>query len=139
MSGKSNVEPQLGVSVGVFEGREHVTSNGVRVVHDDYDISFARAGVAVGRTLQGPRLGGSAYVRASARHDFGDDPRIEASRDGGGIVPETADRTGTGGEFAAGADLAVGEHTGLFFEASRATGTGTERDWGVRAGLRYSW
>ncbi|MEZ0471673.1 autotransporter outer membrane beta-barrel domain-containing protein [Luteimonas salinilitoris] len=133
------VEPQLGVSVGVVDGREHVTSNGVRVAHDDYDISFARAGIAVGRTLQGPRLGGSAYVRASARHDFGDDPRIAASRDGGGIVPETADRTGTGGEFAAGADLAVGARTGLFFEASRATGTGTERDWGVRAGLRYSW
>ncbi|WP_255516279.1 autotransporter outer membrane beta-barrel domain-containing protein [Luteimonas suaedae] len=133
------VEPQLGVSVGVVDGREHVTSNGVRVAHDDYDISFARAGVAVGRTLQGPRLGGNAYVRASARHDFGDDPRIAASRDGGGIVPETADRTGTGGEFAAGADLAVGARTGLFFEASRTTGTRTERDWGVRAGLRYSW
>ena len=133
------IEPQLGLSVGSVDGSEHTTSNGVRIAHDGYEVSFARAGVAVGRTLQGPRLSGRLYPRAAARHDFGDDLRITASRDGGSIVPETAERTGRGGEFGAGADLAVGARTGVYFEASKATATDTERDWGVQAGFRYSW
>lgn len=133
------IEPQLGLSVGAVDGSDHTTSNGVRIAHDDYDVSFARAGAAVGRTLQGPALAGRVYLRAAARHDFGDDLRIAASRDGGSIVPEAADRTGTGGEFAAGADLAIGARAGLFFEASKASGEGTGRDWGAQAGFRYNW
>nr|WP_255783867.1 autotransporter outer membrane beta-barrel domain-containing protein [Lysobacter chinensis] len=133
------VEPQIGVSVGTVDASRHTTSNGVRIDHDDHDVASARVGVAIGRTLQGPTLGGEVYLRAAALHDFGDDPHIAASRDGGGIVPEAVDRTGTGGEFAAGADLTLGARSGLFFEASSSTGTGIERDWGVRVGFRYSW
>ena len=133
------VEPQIGLSLGTVDASDHATSNGVRITHDDYDVMFARLGVAVGRTLEGPTLGGDLYLRVSARHDFGDDPRVAASRDGGGIVPEAADRTGTGSELAAGADLALGARSGLFFEASGSTGAGIERDWGARVGFRYSW
>lgn len=133
------IEPQVGLSVGRVNGSEHTTSNGVLVRHDDYDASYVRAGVAIGRTLQGQRLRGDVYARAAARQDFGDDPRITASRDGGSIVPDTVDRTGAGGEFALGANLGVGKRAGVFFEASRATGNGTERDWGAQAGVRFSW
>lgn len=133
------LEPQLGLSVGRVKGSEHTTSNGVLVSHDDYDASYARAGLAIGRTLQGQRLRGDVYARAAARQDFGDDPRITACRDGGSIVPDTVDRTGAGGEFALGANLGVGERARVFFEASRATGKGTERDWGAQAGVRFTW
>jgi outer membrane autotransporter protein len=133
------IEPQVGLSVGRVNGSEHTTSNGVLVRHDDYDASYVRAGVAIGRTLQGQRLRGDVYARAAARQDFGDDPRITASRDGGSIVPDTVDRTGAGGEFALGANLGVGKRAGVFFEASRATGNGTERDWGAQAGVRFNW
>jgi outer membrane autotransporter protein len=133
------LEPQVGLSVGRVKGSEHTTSNGVLVSHEDYDVSYARAGLAIGRTLQGQRLRGDLYARIAARQDFGDDPRITASRDGGSIVPDTVDRTGAGGEFALGANLGVGKRAGVFFEASRATGKGTERDWGAQAGVRINW
>jgi outer membrane autotransporter protein len=116
------LEPQVGLSVGRVKGSKHTTSNGVLVSHDDYDASYARAGVAIGRTLQGQRLRGDIYARAAARQDFGDDPRITASRDGGSIVPDTVDRTGAGGEFALGANLGVGKRAGI---ASDRQGHGT--------------
>jgi outer membrane autotransporter protein len=134
------IEPQLGLSVGAIRGSRHTTLNGVLVDQDRLDTSFARVGVAFGKTLQGSRLQGNVYARASALHYFGDNLDIAASKDGGSIVPETADRKGTGGELVLGADVGfAGKRTGLFFEASGASGMETKQHWAVQAGLRHSW
>lgn len=134
------IEPQLGLAAGTLSGSRHATANGVLINQDKLDTSYARAGVAVGRTLLGTRLQGHAYARASALHYLGDNLDITASKDGGSIAPDTADRTGTGGEFTLGADVNLGsKRTGLFFEASAASGLEVKQHWGVQLGLRHSW
>ena len=73
-------------------------------------------------------------------HYFGDNLDITASMNGGSIVPDTAKRKGTGGEIVLGADVNLSrKRTGLFFEASAASGMETKRYWAVQAGLRHSW
>jgi outer membrane autotransporter protein len=134
------LEPQLGLSVGAIRDSQHTTVNGVRIDQDRFDSSFARVGVAFGRKLQGARRQGNVYARASAMHYFGDHLDITASMEGGSIVPETAKRKGTGGELVLGADVTFSrKRTGLFFEASGASGMETKRYWAVQAGLRHSW
>jgi outer membrane autotransporter protein len=134
------IEPQLGLAAGSVRGSRHTTANGVLIKQDKLDTSYARTGVAVGRTLQGVRLQGNVYARASALHYLGDNLDITASKDGGSIAPDTADRKGTGGEFTLGADVNLGsKRTGLFFEASTASGMEVKQHWGVQLGLRHSW
>ncbi|MBT2748732.1 MULTISPECIES: autotransporter outer membrane beta-barrel domain-containing protein [unclassified Lysobacter] len=134
------IEPQFGLSLGAIRDSEHTTRNGVRISQDKLDTSFARVGIALGRRLQGARLDGNIYARASALHSFGDNLDIVASKDGGSIAPDTADRKGTSGEFMLGGDVGFGnKQTALFFEASGATGVETERHWAIQAGLRHSW
>ncbi|WP_157510370.1 autotransporter outer membrane beta-barrel domain-containing protein [Lysobacter sp. Root559] len=134
------VEPQLGLSLSAIRGSDYTTRNGVRISQDELDTSYARAGVAFGRTLQGARLAGNVYVRASALHYLGDNLDIAASKDGGSIVPDTSDRKGTSGEFMLGGDVDFGnKRTSLFLEASGTTGAETERRWAIQAGLRHSW
>ncbi|QDH71237.1 autotransporter outer membrane beta-barrel domain-containing protein [Marilutibacter alkalisoli] len=132
------IEPQLELSAGAIGRNDHTTSNGVHVRQERLDASFARAGLALGRTLQGAKTQGSVYARASALHHFGDPLEITASRDGGSIVPDTLDREGSGSEFVLGGNVSL-SRTGLFFEASKASGVDLERDWAVQAGLRYRW
>jgi outer membrane autotransporter protein len=112
----------------------------VRISQDKLDTSYARAGAAFGRTLQGARLTGNVYVRASTLHYLGDNLDITASKDGGSIVPGTSDRKGTSGEFMLGGDVDFSnKRTSLFLEASSAMGAETERRWAIQAGLRHSW
>jgi outer membrane autotransporter protein len=132
------LEPQLELSAGVVARNDHTTSNGVLVRQEQLDASFARAGLSLGRTLQGPRWNGRVYARASALRHFGDPAQITASRDGGSIVPETADREGMGSEYVLGANLSL-RRAGVFLEASTESGVDVKRDWGVQAGLRYRW
>lgn len=134
------IEPQLGLSAGTVRGSEHTTRNGVRISQDKLDTSYARAGIAFGRRLQGARLEGNVYARASALHYLGHNLDITASKDGGNIVPDTSDRKGTSGEFMLGGDVVLGnKRTGLFLEASGAAGVETKRHWAIQAGLRHSW
>jgi outer membrane autotransporter protein len=113
----------------------------VLIEQDRLDTSSARVGIAVGKRLQGEQLQGQVYARASALFAFGDDFDITASKDGGSIVPETADRKGTGGELVLGADVGFGRKrmTGLFLETSGASGMETKWHWAAQAGLRHSW
>ncbi|WP_443190670.1 autotransporter outer membrane beta-barrel domain-containing protein [Pseudomonas indica] len=132
------IEPQLGLSVGAIRGSEHTTRNGVKIEQDGQVNSVARAGVEVGRALQGLGVNGGLYARASALRYMGDDLEIEASQDGATVIPDTADRNGTGSEFVLGGDIGFGL-TSLYLEASEATGVDTKRNWAVQAGLRHSW
>lgn len=134
------VEPLLGLSLGAVGRRDHTTGNGVRIGQDKLDTSYARAGVAFGRTLQGARSAGNVYVRASALRYLGGNLDIAASKDGGSIAPDTSDRKGMSGEFMLGGDVDFGnQRSSLFLEASGATGVETRRHWAVQAGLRHSW
>ncbi|UJB18341.1 MULTISPECIES: autotransporter outer membrane beta-barrel domain-containing protein [Lysobacter] len=134
------VEPQLGLSLGAIRDSEHTTGNGVRISQDTLDASYARVGVAFGRTLEGARLAGNVYVRAAALHYLGDDLDLTASKQGGSIVPATSDRKGTSGELMLGGDVGFNnKRTSLFLEASGATGAETRQHWAIQAGLRHSW
>ena len=132
------IEPQLGLSVGTMRGSQHTTRNGVKIDQDRLVSSVARAGVEIGKTLQGPGINGGLYVRASALRYLGDNLAINASKDGGNIAPDTAERKGTGSEFVLGGDVGLG-NTRLFIEASAATAVDAQRNWTVQAGLRHNW
>ena len=132
------IEPQLGLSVGTIRGNRHTTRNGVQIDQDRLVSSVARAGVEIGKTLQGPGINGGLYVRASALRYQGDNLDINASKDGGSIAPDTAERQGTGNEFVLGGDAGFG-NTRLFIEASSATAVDAQRSWAVQAGLRHNW
>jgi outer membrane autotransporter protein len=134
------IEPQLALSASAISANRHSTSNGVHIDQDKLDTSFARAGVTFGKVLQGQRLNGNVYARASALHYLGDNVDITASRDGGSIVPESLDREGTQGELLVGGDMVLGNgRTGLFLEAAGTTGAETKQHWTVQAGFRHSW
>jgi len=134
------IEPQFGLSAGTIRGSDHTTHNGVRISQDKLDTSFARVGIVFGRRLQGARLDGNVYARASALHYLGDNLDIAAAKDGGSIVPDTSDRKGTSGEFMLGVDVGFGnKRTSMFLEASGATGAETKRHGAVQAGLRHRW
>ncbi len=132
------IEPQLGLSVGTIRGSRHTTRNGVQIDQDRLVSSVARAGVEIGKTLQGPGIDGGLYVRASALRYQGDNLDINASKDGGSIAPDTAERKGTGSEFVLGGDVGLG-NTRLFIEASAATAVDAQRNWTVQAGWRHNW
>jgi outer membrane autotransporter protein len=132
------IEPQLGLSVGRIRGNQRRARNGVAIDQGSQTTGVARPGMTFGKTLQGERLRGNLYVRAAALHYFGDDLDITASKDGGSILVDTAKRTGSGSEFALGVDVGFAA-TGLFIEASEASGVDTKRSWSVQAGLRHSW
>jgi outer membrane autotransporter protein len=132
------VEPQLGLSVGTIRGNRHTTGTGVQIEQDRLVSSVARAGVEIGKTLQGPGVDGGLYVRASALRYQGDSLEISATKDGGSIAPDTAERNGTGSEFVLGGDVGLG-NTRLFIEASSATAVDAQRNWAVQAGLRHNW
>lgn len=132
------LEPQLGLSVGVIRGSRHTTRNGVQIDQDRQVSSVVRTGVELGKTLQGAGINGGLYVRASALRYQGDELDINASKDGGSIAADTADRNGIEHEFVLGGDIGFGP-TNLFLEASEASGVDTKRNWAVQAGLRHSW
>lgn len=132
------IEPQLGLSVGTIRGNRHTTRNGVQIDQDRLVSSVARAGVEIGKSLRGAGINGGLYVRASALHYQGDNLDISASKDGGSIAPDTAERKGMGSEWVLGGDAGFG-NTRLFIEASSATVVDAERNWAVQAGLRHNW
>lgn len=132
------IEPQLGLSVGVVRGSQHTTRNGVEIDQDRQVSSVARAGVELGKTLQGVGMNGGLYARASALRYQGEQLDISASKDGGSIAPDTVARKGNGHEFVLGGDVGFGP-TNLFIEASTASAVDAERSWAVQAGLRHSW
>ena len=131
------VEPQVELTYGQVIGDAFVSSNGAKVVQDDFESLIARAGIRSGFYF--PKDKGTIHVRASVLHDFKGEADATASLASNSAVSKSLsdDLGGTWYELGLGANFNLSDSTYAYVDLEKTFAGAVEEQWRWNIGVRH--
>ena len=122
------------VHMGSADYSVKALNNTMHAQNDSFSSLVLRAGARIGTNLGSK---GSLYFKLAALYDFDGDVATTLTADGRSNRYET-ELGGFGLEYGLGYDQSFGKNSSLYLDVERVSGGDLKKDWGVNAGLRFS-
>ena len=122
------------VHMGSADYSVKALNNTMHAQNDSFNSLVLRAGARIGTNLGSK---GSLYFKLAALYDFDGDVATTLTADGRSNRYET-ELGGFGLEYGLGYDQSFGKNSSLYLDVERVSGGDLKKDWGVNAGLRFS-